>query len=365
MDISERIINWYNGNKRDLPWRNTKNAYLIWLSEIILQQTRVDQGLPYFEKFSSQFPTVNDLANAPEQAVLKLWQGLGYYSRARNLHFTAKKVVEDWNGTFPTAFLDLKKLKGIGDYTAAAIASFAVNEKVAVLDGNVFRVLSRYFDLATPIDTTLGKKEFTLLANSIIGNNPSSHNQAMMELGSLVCKPKLANCNSCPLADTCLAFARNKVYELPVKSKKIKQRTRYFNYLVMQHADKIYLNERGPKDIWQGLFDFPLVETEQELHEVEQLNLSSNKATAKFEKDLVPMFKSEEFKHLLTHQTIRAKFWHFELKKAEKLDQLKAIIPSEIHNFPLPKLIENYIKSIFIDNIKLYKEIYLTKPQVE
>ena len=232
--FSEKIIAWYDQNKRDLPWRNTKDAYLIWLSEIILQQTRVDQGMDYYLKFAKEFPTVKHLAKADNEKVMKLWQGLGYYSRARNLHTTAKIISEKYHGKFPDEYSDILSLKGVGNYTAAAIASFAFNKPYAVVDGNVYRVLARVFGIESPIDSTQGKKEFETLATELLDRKkPASHNQAIMELGALQCKPVNPDCSICALNTMCFAYSKKRINELPVKAKKTKVRNRYFNYIVL------------------------------------------------------------------------------------------------------------------------------------
>ncbi len=259
MSFSKTLITWYLDNKRDLPWRKTKDPYHIWLSEIMLQQTRVAQGLPYFLAFTEAFPTVFDLAKADEEKVLKLWQGLGYYSRARNLHATAKYISEELSGNFPNNYKDLLKLKGIGEYTAAAIASFSFKECVPVVDGNVYRVLSRYFDIETDIASSGAKKEFTQLASELIDKKkPELFNQAIMEFGALQCVPKSPDCNSCPLDNSCLALAKNKVSQLPIKLKKQKITNRFFNYLlVIDNKNQAIINKRTQKGIWHNLYEFP------------------------------------------------------------------------------------------------------------
>src|SRR6478735_4517688 len=266
MDFSNRLTQWYLINKRDLPWRNTTDPYQIWLSEIMLQQTRVAQGLPYFLSFTEAFPTVFDLANASEQEVLKLWQGLGYYSIARNLHATAKYVAFELNGIFPDNYKDLLKLKGVGEYTAAAIASFSYNETVAVVDGNVFRVLSRYFDVETDISLASAKKEFQDLAHELIPKGEAAlFNQAIMEFGALQCVPKSPDCENCVMNSGCLALQKKKVAELPVKTKKTKVRNRFFNYLILEDDEsRTIVNQRTDKGIWHKLYEFPLIETELE-----------------------------------------------------------------------------------------------------
>ena len=262
LQFQELITHWYHQNKRNLPWRTTKNAYVIWLSEIILQQTRVEQGLPYFNKFLQHYPSVSDLATADEQEILNDWQGLGYYSRARNLHKTAKEVVEIYKSEFPSTYNELLKLTGIGPYTAAAIASFAFDEAKAVVDGNVYRVLSRVFDIEEAIDSTQGKKTFELLANELIDKkNPAIYNQAIMEFGALHCVPVNPDCATCPLQFQCLAYANKTITERPVKSKKTKVTPRYFVYLIeLSPSQTIRIEKRKEKGIWQHLYQFPLVE---------------------------------------------------------------------------------------------------------
>src|ERR1043165_6651460 len=256
--FSGKIMTWYEQNKRDLPWRNTRDPYLIWLSEVILQQTRVDQGMAYYHKFAEAFPTVKDLAKADSDKVMKLWQGLGYYSRARNLHAAAKMVAGKYKGVFPASYEGIKELKGVGDYTAAAIASFAFKLPHAVVDGNVYRVLSRVFGIETPIDSTQGKKEFNKLANELLDiSNPADHNQAVMEFGSQFCKPVNPDCKSCFFNTKCFAFKHSKVPELPVKSKKTKVRSRYLNYfIIVDKNGSIFVHKRQKKDIWEGLYEF-------------------------------------------------------------------------------------------------------------
>ena len=340
MIFEEEITRWYKLNKRDLPWRKTRDPYLIWLSEIILQQTRVNQGLSYYEKFSEKYPTVQDLANEKEDEVLKLWQGLGYYSRARNMHFTAKYIVENLNGKFPSSYDEILKLKGVGEYTAAAVASFSFDEKKAVLDGNVFRLLSRYFGIHLPIDSSAGKKEFKSLANDLIlEKEPGTYNQAIMEYGALVCTPKVPGCKSCRLSINCEALSKNEVDILPLKSKKINKRDRFFNFLVITDGESAYLQQRLEKDIWIRLFQFPLLETEQEISSIENNSLIDSKHY---------LVNVSDHKHLLSHQTIYAKFWLFKSETAlPKSSKFKIVSISEIHNYAVPKLIENYLNEFF------------------
>ena len=248
-DFSLLITDWYRLNYRNLPWRETKDPYLIWISEIILQQTRVDQGKNYYEKFKRNYPTVHDLARASEQEVLRDWQGLGYYSRARNLHASAQEISTKMKGHFPTCYDDIIKLKGVGSYTAAAISSIAFNEKQAVVDGNVYRVLSRVFDIETPIDSSTGKKQFQKLADElIIDEYPGEHNQAVMELGALICKPKSPECNICPLNGKCLALSNKTIDQRPIKVKKVKTRERYFQFLIFSNGESTVIEKRDDKD---------------------------------------------------------------------------------------------------------------------
>ena len=337
MDFTEILNHWYSVKKRNLPWRLTKNPYLVWLSEIILQQTQVNQGLPYYEKFATKYPTVYDLANAKEQEVLKLWQGLGYYSRARNLHFTAKYIVENLKGEFPTSYQDLIKLKGIGDYTASAIASICNDEPCAVLDGNVFRVLSRYFGINTPINSSEGKKEFKTLAQSLIPKaGIGDYNQAIMEFGAKQCKPKSPNCRVCPLNNSCKALQTNKVDYLPIKIKKLKVRVRYINFLVFISNDKkTILEKREGKGIWQGLFQFPFLETKKSYNENEISRL------LEFNYKEFTLYNTKDIVHKLSHQHLHSKFWIIYL---DDLDN-KGIDFSEIRNYPVPILISNFIEN--------------------
>src|SRR5687768_10822903 len=271
--FSDKVAEWYKTNKRDLPWRETKDPYKIWLSEIILQQTRVNQGMPYYYKFIETFPTVHDLACASEQSVLRLWQGLGYYTRARNLHKCAKVVASRFNGEFPNNYKDLLQLPGVGEYTAAAIASFSFNEPVAVLDGNVFRMLSRYFGIEVEINTLEGKRIFSKLANELIHKKrPDLHNQAFMEFGALHCVPKNPPCSTCAFQATCYASLHGRQTELPRKMKKKAARKRYFYYLVFRQGDTLLMQKRTAKDIWHGLFDFHLIEKNKPIKIEEILN---------------------------------------------------------------------------------------------
>lgn len=341
MTFSNQLIYWYLQKNRDLPWRKTKNPYFIWLSEIMLQQTRVNQGLAYYLTFIREFPTVFDLANASESKVLKLWQGLGYYSRARNLHFSAKYIANELNGAFPNTYNEIKILKGVGDYTASAIASICFNEDTAVVDGNVYRVLARYFGIDTPINSSKGIKEFKELAQTLIDKKqPGTHNQAVMDFGALHCKPQNPLCETCPLNESCVALQKQTIKELPIKEKKIKIKKRYFNYLVFaSDEDMTSLSERKGKGIWQGLYQFPLVESSQ------SINLESLKSQDKF-KEICPienkliLFNEKEIVHKLSHQHIYTKFW---IVNGNALN-LESIKWQDVEKLPVPVLIANFLK---------------------
>ena len=342
MNFSTKIIHWYNQNYRDLPWRNTTDAYKIWLSEIILQQTRVSQGLPYYNNFIRAFPTVKDLANADEQQILKLWQGLGYYSRARNLHFTAKFVLENYNGVFPNSYEELLKLKGIGTYTAAAIASFSSNEAVAVLDGNVFRMLSRVFNVEYDISQNSSKKYFTELATKVLSKTqPNTHNQAIMEFGALQCVPKNPNCVDCIFNDSCEAFKLKKVSELPVKSKKVKVSKRFLNYILVKDVlDNYEMNKRTENGIWKNLFEFPCIESESEMEESAVLNQLNEKYKIKS----FYYFDSFDVLHKLSHQHLNIKFYAIESNEIIT----KGYTFEEVKQLPVPIVLHNFIEKIVI-----------------
>ncbi|SMG42837.1 A/G-specific DNA-adenine glycosylase [Marivirga sericea] len=341
--FSNRLISWYKINKRDLPWRNTSDPYKIWLSEIILQQTRVNQGLPYFDKFVSHYPTVYALANAPEDQVMRLWQGLGYYSRARNLHECAKSIVNDYDGKFPKSYQELQKLKGIGKYTAAAIASFAFDESVPVVDGNVFRVLARYFDISDDIAQPKSFGTFFNIASEIIPKDEASNfNQAIMELGATICTPKKFDCENCPLSEDCIARIQHRQSELPIKKKKIKIKNRYLYYLIWQKDEKLAMKKRGPNDIWQGLFDFDLIETNNSLSTEEIFEKVSEKY---FNAEVAEI--SEPIKHILSHQRLEAVFVELNSFKENTVEdhRLKYYTKQEVEELPKPRLIENYLTS--------------------
>lgn len=342
MNFSKTLIDWYLQNKRNLPWRQTNDPYQIWLSEIILQQTRVAQGKPYYEVFLSHFPTVFDLAEAKEEQVLKLWQGLGYYSRARNLHATAKYIVNELKGEFPLTYKDLLSLKGVGEYTAAAIASFSYNEPIAVVDGNVFRVLSRVFGMTSDIAITNTKKEFQYVAQELLPeNNPAIFNQAIMEFGALQCVPKSPNCTTCVFNDSCFAFEKKCIDELPVKSKKTKVTNRYFNYLIIRDSnDDFVVLKREDKGIWFNLYEFTLLENLQkrnleEIVEEIQIKFNPKEIILKNEKELV---------HKLSHQHLHILF--FELKFNYEIENALPI--EEVVKLPFPIVIHNFIASNYL-----------------
>ena len=330
MEFANTIISWFQENGRALPWRETKDPYAIWLSEIILQQTRIAQGWEYWERFMAQYPKVEDLAAASEDEVLRLWQGLGYYSRARNLHAAAKQIVA--LGKFPDTLEDIKSLKGVGDYTAAAIGSFAFDIPAAVVDGNVYRVLSRYFGIDTPINSTQGKKEFAALAQSLIpASDAAAYNQGMMDFGAIQCTPQSPKCLLCPLAETCVALREGRVEDLPVKLKTLKVQTRRLNYIYIRCNGEIAIHRRGEGDIWQGLW--------------EPYNVSDLPALPTFDAPLV--LKAKDVKHVLTHRILLADFYLLETKKRPLLpDDYIWIKESEISEYGIPRLIEILLEKL-------------------
>ncbi|HNP31697.1 MAG TPA: A/G-specific adenine glycosylase [Flavobacterium sp.] len=344
MKFSNLLIPWYLQNKRDLPWRNTTDPYHIWLSEIMLQQTRVAQGLPYFLRFTEAFPTVFDLAKADEEEVLKLWQGLGYYSRARNLHQTAKHIAFELNGEFPKTYTELLKLKGIGEYTAAAIASFSYNELVPVVDGNVYRVLSRYFDIETDIASSGARKEFMQLAAALIPENQADiFNQGIMEFGALQCVPKNPDCKVCVLNDSCMALQKKKVAQLPVKLKKTKVTNRYFNYLVFSdEKENTIIQKRTQKGIWYNLYEFPLLETITDESDETILRLIENQVFVENKIEEIKLCNPEIIRHKLSHQHLHIKFWKVQVKGL----LLNGIGWESVMNFPFPIVIYNFIEKI-------------------
>ena len=323
MGFTSTILQWFHENGRALPWRETRNPYAIWLSEIILQQTRIEQGRPYWERFMHRWPTVEALAAASEDEVLREWQGLGYYSRARNLHTAAKQIVA--RGGFPTTIEGLRKLKGVGDYTAAAIGSFAFELPAAVVDGNVYRVLARHFGIATPINTTEGKKEFAALAQSLLPRSASDYNQAMMDFGAIQCTPSSPQCPLCPLQTTCIAFRENRIAELPVKQKTLKVKERRLTYIYIRCQGETAIHRRAAGDIWQGLYEPWLVE----------------------EVPSGAVLQRHNVKHVLTHRVLYADFWLWEVDEKPHLPaDYFWIAEADIDQYGVPRLIEKFIVDI-------------------
>ena len=342
--FSNKLAKWYEINKRALPWRETSDPYRIWLSEIILQQTRVAQGLPYYERFIERFANVAQLAAAPEKEVLRLWQGLGYYSRARNLHSCAKEVVNNHKSRFPETFAALRQLKGIGDYTAAAIASISFGQPVAVVDGNVYRVLSRIFGLDDDISSPAGKKAFSKLANELVDpRQPNIHNQALMEFGALHCTPRNPKCDSCVFADGCFAREKGIQHELPVKTKQKSARTRYFYYAVVRKGSSILMGQRSGKDIWQGLYDFALIEAPRRLGEANIIAEINQRFNTRLQLESVTISRS--YKHILTHQRLFSRFIVIEANGSFALSKgsLKFYSPKKIAALPKPALISRFL----------------------
>lgn len=342
--IGATLIAWYEEHGRDLPWRQTRDAYRIWLSEVILQQTRVEQGLSYYLRFTEHFPTIDRLAEASEDEVLKLWQGLGYYSRARNLHAAAKQVVNDFNGQFPTTYEAIRSLRGVGDYTAAAIASMAFDLPHAVVDGNVYRVLSRLLDIETPIDSTEGKRTFAALAEELLDKEYSAtYNQAIMDFGATHCTPQNPACMSCPLADRCLALANNTVGSRPVKQGHTKVRDRYFHYLHLVSQGHTLLRRRGEGDIWQGLYEFPLIETPgavdfATLCGSEQFRswLGDRHYTVREVRPMTP--------HQLSHQRLHATFYRIEVDALPTIEGTICITEDALGDYAVARLTEKYLE---------------------
>ncbi|WP_462280290.1 A/G-specific adenine glycosylase [Salinivirga cyanobacteriivorans] len=341
-NITRLLLVWYKQNKRSLPWRLTDDPYKIWLSEIILQQTRVDQGMSYYYKFIDQYPLIYDLASASQDDILKLWQGLGYYTRARNLHKAAKLIVDERQGQFPDNYKDLLKVPGIGPYTAAAIASIAFNESIPAIDGNVKRVVSRLFAIHEPVDYPKTIKAINEIANDLIDpNEPGEFNQAMMELGAKICIPGNPKCNECPVSSHCEALLKNIQTEVPLKKRKVKKRTRRFYYFVLIKDNFTNLQQRGPNDIWEGLYEFPMIEHSEDISGNEILAL----AYKKFGLD-INMVKEvrimPEEKHILTHQTIFATFISLMLSEEPRKLSLN-INKSTLHKYPVSRLTEIYL----------------------
>ena len=347
MTFSVQIISWYKKHKRDLPWRGIKDPYKIWLSEIILQQTRVDQGTPYYHRFIKKYPTIQNLAEVHEEEVLKLWQGLGYYSRARNLHFAAKQVMKQFGGKFPSTYKEILSLKGVGEYTAAAVASFAFDLPHAVVDGNVYRLLARYFGIYTPINSSKGKKTFFTLANELLDEQSASeYNQGIMEFGSQQCKAVNPDCMICPLQESCVAHQSKSVTKLPVKLKNVKQKKLYFDYFFIDYKGNTFLKKRSRKGIWQNLYDFPLIKNEKKTNEKEILN-----DVHKFLKVPFEIFStSKEYKHILSHRIIFARFWSVKINSEPTLKNTQKIPLKDLEKYPIPRLIELFLQDKGLTN---------------
>ena len=349
LEFGKHLIKWNESVERPMPWKGEKNPYLIWLSEIILQQTRVEQGLPYFEHFKTQYPNVQALAAASNDTIMKSWEGLGYYSRARNLHAAAKYVVEELDGVFPTSYDGILQLKGVGPYTAAAIASFAYDLPYAVLDGNVFRVLSRYLGLEVPIDSTEGKKRFkeaaqvSLLLSEAL---PSIYNQAMMDFGAIQCKPKAPLCGKCPMMHSCRAYIDDRVGGLPVKAKRIKKKTRYFHYLVLRFNGKVLLHKRAQKDIWHSLYEFPLIEFDKIADREEDIRCTPLWEAIIGNEPVSITHIAGPYQQTLTHQKVYASFWEIDFKKDRKpnSDTFIAVEQKNLSKFAFPKIIDCYLQ---------------------
>jgi A/G-specific adenine glycosylase len=345
--VAKILGKWYEEHKRDLPWRWTKSAYEIWLSEIILQQTRVQQGIHYYERFLERFPDIYLLAKASPEEVLKLWQGLGYYTRARNLHTTAREIVAHHGGRFPADYNKLLALKGVGEYTAAAVASIAFGIPVALVDGNVLRVMARLYGIRTSITTSQGKKEIHSLVEKILDkSDPGIHNQALMELGALVCLPKNPSCSECPLHSKCYAYKHEQVNEFPVKGVREKSRKRYFHYLHISISGKLFIHQRNKKDIWNSLFEFPLVETSRA---VKPEKITTNKQWRHLLEGVQYRIKevSPLYIHPLSHQTLYTRFYRIQanIVPSALVKEYTCIDEKKIHEYPVSRLTEKYLMS--------------------
>ncbi|WP_300698385.1 A/G-specific adenine glycosylase [uncultured Bacteroides sp.] len=341
-EFAEKIVAWYAGNKRELPWRDTADPYVIWISEIILQQTRVAQGYAYFLRFIRRFPDVKTLAEADEDEVMRYWQGLGYYSRARNLHEAAKSM----NGAFPTTYEGVRALKGVGEYTAAAICSFAYGMPYAVVDGNVYRLLSRYFGIEIPIDSTEGKKLFAALAEEMLDKSrPAIYNQAVMDFGAMQCTPRSPACPSCPLADGCSAWRSGLVEKLPVKRHKMKTTDRYFNYIYVRMGACTFIHKRTGDDIWKNLFEFPLVETAEPV--VEEVFCQLPTVRALFAGDELSALRlvCGNVKHVLSHRVIHANFYEVVLPEdSASFSVFQRVKREDLGEYAVPRLIQAFLE---------------------
>jgi A/G-specific adenine glycosylase len=345
--FTQNLLLWHSGHHRPLPWKGEKDPYLIWLSEIILQQTRVEQGLPYFEKFKTKYHSVKDLAAAPEDELMKMWEGLGYYSRARNMQAAAKHIAGELGGVFPSTYEGIRALKGVGDYTAAAIAAFAFGLPHAVVDGNVYRVLSRYFGIEEPVDTTAGKKRFAQLAQEVLDKTQAGRfNQAIMDFGAGHCTPAAPKCPACPLQPHCTAFHQNKVGALPVKSKRLERRQRFFNYLIIRQGQDVFIQKRTGKDIWQNLYEFPLIETAALVEG--QAALEKNAAWQAWfgGSQHRVVGASPPLKQELTHQQVIARFWEVTVGAEFRAGETNWMKESHknLQKFAFPKVVVLYFQ---------------------
>lgn len=345
--FTRQLLHWHeHANRRSLPWKQEKDPYKIWLSEVILQQTRAEQGLPYYLRFTTAYPSVCDLAHAPEEQVFRLWQGLGYYNRCKNMLATARYICAELNGVFPATYDSLLSLKGIGPYTASAIASFAFNLPTAVVDGNVYRVLSRYFGIATPIDSSDGKQQFSGLANQLLDPKQSAHyNQAIMDLGATVCTPKSPDCSVCPLEKHCIARAQQLTGLLPVKEKKITVRRRYFNFFLFLADDMLWIRKRSSKDIWENLHEPFLAETDEK---TTLSALKKDSILAMLREDILDIRKAGHQTQRLTHQLIDSTFYYIQLhQKSKLLPEDGFWVPiSELQHYAFPKTLVTFFEQI-------------------
>jgi len=349
MDFSDGIIQWYGMNKRDLPWRNTNDPYRIWISEIILQQTRVEQGLAYYQRFVERFPDIETLSNATEDEVMKIWQGLGYYSRARNMYRSAKSIYHENKAKFPASHAELRKMHGVGDYTASAIASIAYGESFPVVDGNVLRVIARYNGIKEPVNTSAGKRKVKdILTGLIDPGQPGTFNQAVMELGALVCKPKQPLCPECPIRNKCYAFNNHLITALPVLKKAKPSKTRFFHYLVILNSEGnqyyTWLRKRKGEDIWKNLYDFPLIESDRELS-IEDISTGNQWKEIIGSHEYAILNYSETIRHVLTHRDLRVRFILLAMKDYSHPYYLK-VREIDLHKYPVPRLIENFLKKV-------------------
>ena len=338
------LIDWYEDRKRDLPWRHTTDPYKIWLSEIILQQTRVVQGMSYYEAFVTNYPTVADLARASEDDVLTLWKGLGYYSRARNLHYSAKYIMEYHDGEFPTTYKEVIALKGVGKYTAAAICSFAYKDVYPVVDGNVLRVISRLFGITDAIDSPATVKQIYAISESLIDRDrPDQYNQAIMEFGAMQCTAKSPNCTDCPMKEDCVARAEDIIDQIPYKAKKVKRKSRFFHYLIWEDEGQTVVQRREEKDIWQGLYQYPLIETDN-IRQIDLFKMCEG-YIPEVQKNVEIQKVSEVHLQKLTHRDIHARFYHLLVSDIQLVikNEYFLVDQKKVSNFALPKVIDAYL----------------------